>query len=178
MFEGKYSLAIDVWSSGVILYVMLSGVFPWKMDGGMEDIIEQAKQGKYEFPAETWGSISPDAQDLVCSMIELSPTKRLSTAKCLKHPWLERARLGDISDAAMPAAQHRMRSASIISAEQMVDFIPTASAGVSRRNSRKSSVASARSGGVGTKTPLSGAKKGVVEVVQSSPRGSAGGPSG
>lgn len=79
---GSYTEKCDLWSIGVILYVMLSGKppFPGKND---ELIIERVKEGNYTFPEKEWSQVTPEAKDLVRKLMEKDVKTRLSAAEAL-----------------------------------------------------------------------------------------------
>ncbi|CAD8087970.1 unnamed protein product [Paramecium sonneborni] len=82
-----YSEAIDFWSVGVILYIMLCG-FPPFYDEDNDKLFKIIKTGQFSFPSPYWDSISNEAKDLIKGLLTVDPTKRYGTEKILKHPWL------------------------------------------------------------------------------------------
>ncbi|OAY34143.1 calcium-dependent protein kinase SK5 isoform X2 [Manihot esculenta] len=82
-----YGPEADVWSAGIILYILLSGVPPFWAETEM-GIFRQILQGKIDFESEPWPSISESAKDLIRKMLERNPTKRLSAHEVLCHPWI------------------------------------------------------------------------------------------
>jgi serine/threonine protein kinase len=84
-----YGLAADMWSIGVILYVLLCGYPPFRAKT-QADQFKKVVQGKFDFPEhKVWGSISAEAKDLVSRLITLDPTQRLTAEQALKHPWMK-----------------------------------------------------------------------------------------
>ncbi|KAK8494848.1 hypothetical protein V6N13_062481 [Hibiscus sabdariffa] len=96
----SYGKEIDIWSAGVILYILLSGVPPFwaETDKG---IFEAILEGELDFESDPWPSISESAKDLVRKMLTMDPKKRLTAAQALEHPWL---REGEASDKPIDSA--------------------------------------------------------------------------
>ena len=87
VLKENYDEKCDIWSCGVILYILLCGYAPFNGEND-EKIIEKIKIGKYSFPKEEWDYVSSDAKDLVKHLLEYNPNKRYSANDALKHPWL------------------------------------------------------------------------------------------
>lgn len=84
-FKSGYSCACDLWSLGVCTYVMLCGKPPFW--GCMNQQLKMMKKEKFPMEDEVWQAISPEAKDLVKSLLRLNQKKRLSLDKVLSHPW-------------------------------------------------------------------------------------------
>jgi len=85
--DRNYDEKCDVWSCGVILYILLCGYPPF---GGASDneILQKVKKAKFRFDEEDWSKISEDAKDLIRKMLVKDPSERISAAEALKHPWM------------------------------------------------------------------------------------------
>ena len=81
-----YDEKCDIWSLGVIFYVLLCGYPPFNGDTDVE-IMQNVQKGKFIFPEEEWGVISKDAKDLISKMLTYEPSKRISAKQVLLHPW-------------------------------------------------------------------------------------------
>ncbi|XP_052174614.1 calcium-dependent protein kinase 20-like [Diospyros lotus] len=83
-----YGQECDVWSAGVIIYILLSGVPPF-WDETEQGIFEQVLKGELDFVSEPWPSISDSAKDLVRKMLLRDPKKRITAHEVLCHPWVQ-----------------------------------------------------------------------------------------
>jgi len=108
-----YGVEVDVWSMGVILYIMLCGYFPFYHDNERE-LYRQIRRGEFDMPAEDWTGVSKDAKDLVRQMLVQDPNRRLTAAECLRHRWLAP---GEASRQPLPVAS-RERLATFIESEK------------------------------------------------------------
>ncbi|XP_030053924.1 serine/threonine-protein kinase D3 isoform X1 [Microcaecilia unicolor] len=81
-----YNRSLDMWSVGVIIYVSLSGTFPFNED---EDINDQIQNAAFMYPSSPWKEISGEAIDLINNLLQVKMRKRFSVDKSLSHPWLQ-----------------------------------------------------------------------------------------
>uniref|UniRef100_A0A8C8RA18 Serine/threonine-protein kinase n=1 Tax=Pelusios castaneus TaxID=367368 RepID=A0A8C8RA18_9SAUR len=81
-----YNRSLDMWSVGVIMYVSLSGTFPFNED---EDINDQIQNAAFMYPPNPWRQISAGAIDLINNLLQVKMRKRYSVDKSLSHPWLQ-----------------------------------------------------------------------------------------
>ncbi|KAG8374020.1 hypothetical protein BUALT_Bualt11G0087500 [Buddleja alternifolia] len=88
VLKKRYGQECDVWSAGVIIYILLSGVPPF-WDETEQGIFEQVLKGELDFVSEPWPSISDSAKDLVRKMLVRDPKKRLTAHQVLCHPWVQ-----------------------------------------------------------------------------------------
>ena len=74
VLKEDYDEKCDVWSCGVILYIMLCGYPPF--NGATDDeIFDKVRIGEFDYPKEEWDNISKDARDLVQHMLTLDPKR-------------------------------------------------------------------------------------------------------
>ncbi|KAL4204056.1 hypothetical protein AMTRI_Chr01g107810 [Amborella trichopoda] len=82
-----YGVEADIWSAGVILYILLSGVPPFWAENE-HGIFDAILRGHIDFSSDPWPSISSGAKELVKKMLKADPTERLSAIQILNHPWI------------------------------------------------------------------------------------------
>ncbi len=96
VLAGRYNHLADIWSLGVIAYMLLSGSPPF---GGQHDyeIIHKIKTADVSFEGPRWAGISEQAKDFVSSLLTRDPSKRPTALEAMNHPWLK-SMLGRVSE--------------------------------------------------------------------------------
>jgi len=85
--EHAYDKSVDLWSVGVITYVLLSGYPPFH-GSSQPALFERIIKANYDFPPAEWDYISDTAKDFIRNLLVLQPQKRLTAEECLLHPFL------------------------------------------------------------------------------------------
>lgn len=87
VIKGTYTEKCDLWSVGVILFILLSGKPPFS--GSTDQILSKVKKGNYSFSNKCWDTISEEAKDLIGKLMEKDQEKRVCALEALKHRWFE-----------------------------------------------------------------------------------------
>ncbi|XP_073285952.1 calcium-dependent protein kinase 29 [Primulina huaijiensis] len=97
----SYGKEIDVWSAGVILYILLCGFPPFWAETE-RGILEAVRDGYVDFVISPWPSVSNAAKDLIKKLLTRDPKKRITAAEAIEHPWLKKD--GEASDTPIDSA--------------------------------------------------------------------------
>jgi len=86
----SYDKSVDMWSVGVIIYILLSGYPPFYADSAPA-LFKKIMDVKYDFDDSVWDDISDSAKDLIRNLLVKEPSKRFTAKQCLDHPWVKGA---------------------------------------------------------------------------------------
>jgi calcium/calmodulin-dependent protein kinase I len=91
VYIGKgYDLKVDVWSLGVVCFIMLAGRFPFMNLQGQE-FVEESRNGP-QFPQHPWRDVSKQAKDFIVRCLSFDPRDRPSSEEALEDGWFEEVR--------------------------------------------------------------------------------------
>uniref|UniRef100_A0A915AB63 Calcium/calmodulin-dependent protein kinase type II n=1 Tax=Parascaris univalens TaxID=6257 RepID=A0A915AB63_PARUN len=85
--KDPYGKPVDIWACGVILYILLVGYPPF-WDEDQHRLYAQIKAGAYDYPSPEWDTVTPEAKNLIDSMLTVNPKKRITAEQALKVPWI------------------------------------------------------------------------------------------
>lgn len=85
-----YSPAVDLWSAGVVLFILLGGYPPF-YDESEPALFAQIRKGTFSFDDPVWDTISDNAMDLIRHLLTTDAAARLNAAQALEHPWIRNA---------------------------------------------------------------------------------------
>jgi len=86
LMSKKYGKEVDVWSIGIIMYILLCGYPPFFSESNSE-LFEMIKGGKLEFHSPYWDNVSEEAKDLVSKLLIVDPKKRITLERAKEHKW-------------------------------------------------------------------------------------------
>eukprot|EP01056_Protomagalhaensia_sp_Gyna25_P000727 Protomagalhaensia_sp_Gyna_25__726@NODE_1343_length_1924_cov_27_212202_g1075_i0_p1_GENE_NODE_1343_length_1924_cov_27_212202_g1075_i0NODE_1343_length_1924_cov_27_212202_g1075_i0_p1_ORF_typecomplete_len587_score113_89Pkinase/PF00069_25/3_9e70Pkinase_Tyr/PF07714_17/1_1e41EFhand_7/PF13499_6/3_3e09EFhand_7/PF13499_6/5_8e07Kinaselike/PF14531_6/1_2e13EFhand_6/PF13405_6/0_0043EFhand_6/PF13405_6/6_2e02EFhand_6/PF13405_6/3_1e05EFhand_6/PF13405_6/1e02EFhand_11/PF08976_11/2_9e05EFhand_11/PF08976_11/0_011EFha len=90
VMDGCYREKCDIWSIGVIVYMLLSGTPPF--NGSVDyQILVKIRNANYNFDGAVWSTISEAAKDFIRSLLVRDPNERPSAEEALKHKWLQQS---------------------------------------------------------------------------------------
>lgn len=95
VIKKSYNEKCDLWSCGVIMYILISGEPPFNDPRADNDaIMKKVELGKYDIEHGIWKSVSKEAKDLIKKLLTYDPAERISAEQALRHPWIaDRAHL-------------------------------------------------------------------------------------
>jgi serine/threonine protein kinase len=83
-----YDKSVDMWSIGVITYILLGGYPPFQ-DESQYKLFRKIRKGKFEFHEEYWSEVSEEAKDFISSLLKVDPSNRMTCDQANEHSWLK-----------------------------------------------------------------------------------------
>eukprot|EP01094_Clydonella_sp_ATCC50884_P025484 TRINITY_DN670_c1_g1_i1.p1 TRINITY_DN670_c1_g1~~TRINITY_DN670_c1_g1_i1.p1 ORF type:complete len:390 (+),score=108.39 TRINITY_DN670_c1_g1_i1:121-1170(+) len=83
----SYDKAVDMWSVGVIIYILLCGYPPFYADNAPA-LFKKIMDVKYDFDDPSWDDVSEDAKNLIRNLLKKEPDDRYTAQQCLEDPWV------------------------------------------------------------------------------------------
>merc|ERR1719277_887033 len=88
VLSGKYDHMCDLWSAGVIMYVLLCGYPPFTGRSDQE-ILTKVKNGSFTYEQKDWRHVSEDAKSLIKGLLKMDPLDRFTAKHALNHDWIK-----------------------------------------------------------------------------------------
>jgi len=88
VLAGKYDQLADMWSTGVIMYVLLCGYPPFFGETDAE-VLSKVRLGNFSFNAADWKNVSEDAKNLIRMLLKMNPRDRYTAEQALNHEWIK-----------------------------------------------------------------------------------------
>merc|ERR1712176_417372 len=88
VLAGKYDQLSDLWSCGVIMYVLLCGYPPFFGETDAE-VLSKVRLGNFSFNATDWKNVSEDAKNLIRMLLKMNPRDRYTAEQALNHVWIK-----------------------------------------------------------------------------------------
>jgi len=82
----QYDVECDMWSLGVVIYIILGGYRPFRGEG--EDCLEKIRYGEYTFHEKYWSHVSGDAKILISRMLTVDVSRRITAQEALESDWI------------------------------------------------------------------------------------------
>jgi len=108
MAEG-YGPEVDLWSIGVITYILLCGFPPFYSDS-VPEVFDQIMKGQYDYPPEYWDEISKDGKDFIDHLLVVDVKKRMTAKQALDHVWLNASSKKKTKTSKLAKFQEKMRT--------------------------------------------------------------------
>mmetsp|Transcript_25382 Transcript_25382/g.45908 ORF Transcript_25382/g.45908 Transcript_25382/m.45908 type:complete len:108 (-) Transcript_25382:125-448(-) len=87
LLGGEYDKSTDVWSVGVVMYILLCGYPPFN-GASDSDIQESTRRNELQFEGNAWLNKSDDAMDFIDCLLEKDPRERYTAKEALMHPYI------------------------------------------------------------------------------------------
>lgn len=87
VLKKSYDKSCDLWSVGVIAYILLCG-YPPMNGANNSEVYEAVRRGRYRFPSSEWVHTSRESRDFIRKLLQKDPSKRMTAEEALNHPWI------------------------------------------------------------------------------------------
>lgn len=104
VIAGNYGPECDVWSLGVVMFVLLSGQQPFTGDT-LTEIMQKITHADYDFDDEVWKPVSFEAKELISQMLIVRPSKRISLPGSIGHAWFKEVAAPPLSRTVLASLQ-------------------------------------------------------------------------
>ena len=88
VLKGMYGQECDLWSLGVIMYILLSGCLPFS-GGHAAEVFEKVKKASFTFATKEWVGVSDEAKDLIKKLLTVHVQKRLTALQAMEDKWFK-----------------------------------------------------------------------------------------
>lgn len=85
-YNPKYDVECDVWSLGVVIFIILGGYRPFRGEG--DECMEKIRYGEFQFHRKYWSHVSEVAQILISRMLTVDVSRRITAAEALESEWI------------------------------------------------------------------------------------------
>ncbi|OMJ83887.1 hypothetical protein SteCoe_15116 [Stentor coeruleus] len=135
IFRKSYTEKCDMWSCGVIMYILLTGKLPF-MAKSKKAAIGLIIKGEFNINSPEWINLSNDAKSLIKRFLELNPSKRISADEAYNLPWVQASRNPEINSSLLEQVSNNLKSFRETSKFQraVIRFIATQLLSQSERN--------------------------------------------
>ncbi|KAJ9109048.1 hypothetical protein QFC21_000374 [Naganishia friedmannii] len=87
LFGKEHGKPVDMWSIGIITYVLLCGYTPFRSDDPNE-LMKETARGRLDFHDMYWSKVSDEAKNFIKALVNVDPEKRLTATEAMNHPWI------------------------------------------------------------------------------------------
>mmetsp|Transcript_2500 Transcript_2500/g.3824 ORF Transcript_2500/g.3824 Transcript_2500/m.3824 type:complete len:390 (-) Transcript_2500:229-1398(-) len=134
VLQKKYDKSCDLWSLGVIAYIMLCGYPPFNGESNQE-VCDAVRRGKLRFQAKYWKGVSREAKDFIRRLLCVNPRKRMTVEDALNHPWMVKH-----SVLATKGEEHKCNSYAKMKCKRLRNQVSSLSVGGMKRGKLKLSL--------------------------------------
>eukprot|EP00928_Gymnodinium_smaydae_P022481 TRINITY_DN18867_c0_g1_i1.p1 TRINITY_DN18867_c0_g1~~TRINITY_DN18867_c0_g1_i1.p1 ORF type:complete len:531 (-),score=90.12 TRINITY_DN18867_c0_g1_i1:56-1648(-) len=90
---GRYDKSSDLWSCGVIMFLILCGRLPFEGQRDSE-VVARVRRGNYSLSGGTWDVVSEDAKDMIRKLLRFDRFERCTAAETMQHEWIDQRQVG------------------------------------------------------------------------------------